>query len=305
MRTVEVGRGGARALAYAPDGTLYAATGAGRVVAIGVNGEVRELFRVPARESGGSFLLVRPGGGDVVHATLAPHLSMFRVWDVARARLVFPGNRELGPAGEFSFEEDERAIRTAVAATFSGPGHLAVHQADTVRVIGIAGPDPPPDREFTQLTRGAAKLAGSGEGSRLAVATTRGTVVIWDAIGLRLLSQIKLTNRVVPQALAVSQTGVVAVALADELRFYDAESDTLTAASLTAKPATMLALSPVADVCLSGDGGPGVTVWRGGKPAGRFDFGVGKVRAIAVAPDGLTAVVGGTARQVAVIDLEG
>ena len=188
---------------------------------------------------------------------------------------------------------------------FHGPNFLALHELDTVRTVGFAEPDPPRNRDFAQLTRNAENLVGSADGTRLAVATSRGTVVIWDAINSRLITQIKLASRAVPQALSISQCGVVALALDDELRFYDADTGTLTGSSLTAKAVTLLALSPVGDTTLSGDGGPGVTIWRGGQPAGRFDFGVGKVRAMAVAPDGLTAAIGGTLRQVAVVDLEG
>lgn len=282
MRTVEVGRGGARALVYAPDGALYAATGAGRVLAIATDGGARELFRVPASQAHMVAVYARPDG-DLLHAVISPNGVAFRVWDARRGRLVYPADRSIDPAGEFAFGDD----------------------SDLVQLLTLAGFDISHEREFHQLTRTPVRLGCSAEGSRLAVATGRGTVVIWDALNSRLLSQIKLAGRAVPQALACSQSGVVALALADELRFYDADTGTLTGSSLTAKSVTLLALSPVNETCLSGDGGPGVTIWRGGKPAGRYDFGVGKVRAVAVAPDGLTAAVGGTSRQVAVIDLEG
>lgn len=282
MRTVEIGRGGTRALAYSPDGTLYAATGAGRVLAVDAAGASRELFRVPARQGPLVAIYARPDG-DLLHGVIEPFDVSFRVWDSKQDRLVYPADRAIDPAGEFTTVD--------------------LH-SNLLRLLTLAGFELPRDRQFAQLTRDAARLNGSADCSRLVVATARGTVVVWDAAQSRLMSTVKLAGRAVPQSLAVSRTGVVALGLAEELRFYDAETGTLTGSSLTAKAVTLLALSAVGETCLSGDGGPGVTVWRGGKPAGRFDFGVGKVRSMAVAPDGLTAAIGGTARLVAVVDLE-
>ena len=284
---------------------LYAATGAGRVLAIAAGGEPRELFRVPAVEVEKTLLITRPGTADLLRVTGGYRVNPFRVWDGALGRLVYPRARTINPAASFSIGEYEtHATNMVRGVVFHGPDSLAVHELDTIRTVGFEGADPPRNRDFAQHTRNTADLAGSTDGSRLAVATTRGIVVIWDALQSRQLSQIKLAGRAVPQTLAVSQTGVVALALADELRFYDADTGTLTASSLTGKSITLLALSPADETCLSSDGGPGVTIWRGGKPAGRYDFGVGKVRAMAIAPDGLTAAIGGTARQVAVVDLE-
>ena len=283
MRTVEVGRGGTRALCYAPGGALYAATGAGRVLSIDGGGEARELFRVPTAQAPLVAMYARPDG-DLLHAVIDPFQVAFRVWDARRGRLVYPADRSIDPAGQFG---------------------AAGTESNLIQLLDLAGFHTPREREFAQLTRDPVRLDGSSDCSRLAVATARGVVVVWDAVHSRLQSQIKLAGRAVPQALAVSQSGVVALALADEIRFYDADTGTLTGSSLTAKAVTLLALAPVGEVCLSGDGGAGVTLWRGGKPAGRFDFGVGKVRAAAVAPDGLTAAIGGTSRAVAVVDLEG
>lgn len=271
---------------------------------IAPEGTLQELFRVPARVAAGANLLIHPAGNDLVHVATSLQESTFRVWDRTLARLVYPGDRTRRPAGEFHYFDPDESI-TYQDVTFAGPDRLALRANDRIVLLGYIGPDPHRDRDLAQLTRRAARLVGASDGGCLAIATDRGTVVIWDVLQGRLMTQIKLGGRAVPQAMAINSIGVLALALAEELRFYDTATGSLIGSSLTGKPITRLTLAPTSDSCLSNDTGAGVTVWREGKPLGRYDFDVGKVRAMVVAPTGLTAAVGGTARMLALIDLEG
>ncbi len=309
----DAGRGGVRALAYAPDGgTLYAVTGAGRVQAWDAGTRAgRELFRV----DGVDYLAVavNPVTHDLlVHARSNSTICGYWAWRPGLGRLVNPPHGRPWPdpdlTGGFNWiSDDVLSMSETTAMAFDAVGkaiYCLKPGGDRVVREQYTGPAARPSRGFDRLVQAAVRLAGTPDGRRIAVATARGTVVVWDTAADELVAQVKLAGGTRPTAIALSSLGTLAVALADELRFYDADTGTLTAAAVTARPMTHVAVSPASDAVVTADGSAAITVWdAAGRVSSRFDWKVGRVRALAFAPDGLTCAVGGTARPFAVFDV--
>jgi WD40 repeat protein len=158
---------------------------------------------------------------------------------------------------------------------------------------------------------GAWSIALDPAGALLAVGTDGGGVLLWDVPGVRRLGMLKTTAAV--RALAFSGDGrLLAAAEASRVQVWDVQSG-LSLAVLKGheKQVWSVAFLPGAKgeqaTLVSGSQDGTVRLWtvNPARPGNVFRWPLGAVRAVAVAPNGMTAAAGGENGSVVVWDLDG
>jgi WD40 repeat protein len=284
--------------AFAPDGSaVYTGDGAGAVLAWDRHtGECAELLApqpLPQRQSIWSLAVGRGGS-----RLFVPRRGHVRV-------LELPGGKTAG-----------RLLRTAdvfptaassadgrLIATATNREGVAVWDAETLERVELAGP--------LGVVKQVVAVAFAEDAAHLLVVrrpSAYPAVAVWDTTTGEVARALATTNVRYP-LFAVSADGrtfaAVDAAAADTVWVCDAATGAERVRVRHARPVAGLALHPAGTFLAVTDGTRDVTLWgtATGAKAAAWNWGIGKVRPVAFAPDGLTCAVGG-AGKLAVFDVD-
>ena len=282
----------ARWLAYSPDGTLLAsATGTGKVVALwdGVSGQPRgSLGPHPAAIT---CLAFAPGGGLLASADYRGHV---RLWHPASRSLLsaFPLERGWLPTC-LTFSPDGRSLAV-------GGCRLAGY---AIRRLGVAGGAALPALQGQD--RVVYCVAFSPDGRTLVAGTEEG-VYLWDLD--RGEVQTALRRGSAARAVALTPDGdKLAVAEGRGVTLWEPGSGRMQA-TLEGQEGlvTCVAFDPGGRLLATGSWGGAVRLWAvtGGRSLAAYDWGIGRVYALALSCDGMRAAASGH-RGIVIWDLDG
>jgi WD40 repeat protein len=298
MRTISAHRKDVHGLAFAPDGRTLASVGA-QNAAVFIwdvrTGQLAHTLR--GRRDRGRAVACGPDG--LIAA--ADCRNLIRVWRLPAgdpvARIALP----LCPA---TIPNEEPRNVPADDLVFLPAGKGLVTAAEHLRLWEF-GPEGPSFRECPTYHHGIQAVAVSPDGARVAFASRVSIECWWPATG-RWLSVAQVRAHV--HALAFDPTGgELAAAHGYEVRVLD--PDTARARlDLVGHQGMVWRVVYTPDgsrlVTASSDGT--VRFWdaRTGTCRGSFDWLAGKVRCVAVSPDGLTVASGGQDGRIIIADVE-
>jgi WD40 repeat protein len=298
MRTINAHRKDVHGLAFAPDGGTLASVG-GQSAAVSIwdvrTGE--ELHKLRGRADRGRAVACGPDG--LIAA--ADSRNLVRVWRLPGgdpvARLALPACPAAVPNGEPRYVP-------ADALGFLPTGKGLVTAAEHLRLWDL-GPESPSFRECPTYHHGIQAIAVSADGARVAFASRVSIGCWWPGIGG---CQPVVQVHAHVHALAFDPAGgELAAAHGYMVRVFDLDA---------ARPRLDLAghQGMVWKVSYTPDGSRLVTAssdgtvrfWdtRTGVCRGSFDWRAGKVRCVAVSPDGLTVASGGQDGRIVIADIE-
>lgn len=290
MRTISAHRKDVHGLAFTPDGRFLASVG-GQSAAVWVH-DVRTsdlVLKLPGVRDRARAVACGPAG--LVAA--ADTLNRVRVWHLPKAELV----------AEITLDR----YATAYDLAFLPGGTGLVTASQLLRVWDLRSADadrpflepPVPDRAFY--------AAGpSPDGTRVAFGSANTVLCWWPARGeVRRVDHV----RAQVQAVAFDPTGrELAAAFGYGARVYDLEAERVRL-NLTGHQGMVWKVAYTPDgrrlVTASSDGT--VRFWDAATGAGRgtFDWQLGRVRCVAMSPDGLTVACGGQDGRIVIADVEG
>ena len=275
MATLKGHRTYAHGVAFSPDGRLLASAGGDLYLRDPVSGAV-----AVARQEGG-----RPTAG----VAISPD-----------GRILVTVGRRMGGAntpvaGDVKFWDAAGAI----ASLTSGENHQRRRRALEIYPADAAHGETALAEFLERQKLGAWSIALDPTGRLLAIGTDNGGVLLWDMGAVQLRRQLKAPASV--RSLAYSEDGrLLAGTEGSRARIWDVESGELVAVlkghekqvwSVAFSPGS----TPTRGRLLSGSQDGTVRVWDVNPPRERavFSWPLGPVRAVAVAPDGMTAAAGG------------
>ncbi len=294
MRLLSGHRGAVYALAYSPDGSTLASAGDDMVLRLwdanageqraGLTGHLRAILSLAWTGDGQAVL----SGG---------HDGSTRLWDVgAQTNAVL-----------------EQAHHSVVAVAASPDARWLASGLDHGRGSGAS----PTLRLFERTTHRPVKhawypsnssvwaLGFSADGNSLAVALSLGDVSLWD---LRTRREQRLVHTVAVRALAFSPDGsALATSPGTPVEVWDLATRTVRLRlGDTGKSIMALAYHPDGRTLVTGCWASTVRLWDGqtGAEQGRFDWKLGRIHAVAIAPDGMTAAAAGDSGEVLIWDLD-
>jgi WD40 repeat protein len=316
MLTLHGHTGPVWALAYAPDGRLLASGGADRTL---------RLWDVPARRELALFLghtntivvvAFAPDGRSLASVGRDRHV---RLWDVTAGRergelprqtvlptsaAFFPDGRSLAVGGGLI---TGLAVSPDGSTVAVGSGYPMYVTHGTVRVWDVETGTESAGLDLSDMGHWSARYPRAGRRVELG-GGIRG-VKLWQPGGDRPLTALPHRHPVL--AVAFSPDGAtLATAAGPTVRLWDAatggERLTLRGHRRDAGSVTALAFTPDGAALLSGSIDRSVRLWdvAVGRPRKSYGWPVGKVYAVAVAPDGLTAAAAGASPDIVVWDLE-
>ncbi len=265
----------AHAVAFSPDGRLLASTGGDLYLRDPKSGAV-----AVARQEGG-----RPTAG----LAMSPD-----------GRLLVTVGRRMGGAntpiaGDVKFWDAAGAI-TALSSGENGPRR---RRAFEIQPAGAAHREGVLAEFMDRQKLGAWNIALDPTGQLLAIGTDNGGVLLWDMGAAQPRSQLRATASV--RSLAYSEDGrLLAGTEASRVRIWDVHSGELIAVLKGhEKQVWSVAFSPgstrTRGRLVSGSQDGTVRIWdvESARERAVFSWPLGPVRAVAVAPDGMTAAAGG------------
>ncbi len=295
MRTISAHRKDVHGLAFAPDGHTLASVG-GQSAAVWVwDARTRDrIHRLPGRKDAGWAVACGPAGlvAAAFHRTTLRDPFVFRVWRLPNAE----------PVAEIVASDHTPAHDLA----FLPGGTGLVTASQQVRVWDLApATDRPPYRQAPTYQNQFQAVGVSPDGGRVAFASTLAVGCWRPATGdVRLLTNVKAQVH----ALAFDPAGrELAIAFGYGACVFDLEADR-TRLELAGHQGIVWKVAYTPDgsrlVTASSDGT--VRFWdaRTGTCRGSFDWQAGKVRCVAVSPDGLTVASGGQDGRIIIADVE-
>ena len=293
MRTIRAHRKDVHGLAFAPDGRTLASVG-GQNAAVFV-WDVRtgsKLYKLPGRKEPGRAVACGPGG--LVAASFQrladgdPYLV--RVWRLPVVE----------PVAEFVVSQSHPAYDLAFLprrkGLITGVEHLRVWDLNS---------DTPSYRECLTYRQGIGALAVSPDGSRVGFASGRATGCWWPAKDQwQTLAQVDAVVHAVAFDPAARE---LAVAFGHHARVFDLDTcrpriDLVGHQGMVWK----VAYTPDGSLLVTASSDGSVRFWDAatGSCRGSFDWQGGKVRCVAVSPDGLTVASGGQDGRIVIADVD-
>jgi WD40 repeat protein len=289
-----------QALAYAPDGSTLASAGDDCTVRLwsAGTGEPRTVLQghtdvvLCLAFLGGSSSLVSCGfdrqvcAWDLVGSGRREELMTMRAAAVALA--VSPSGRYVGAGTDFG-----RGGHGSLSS-------LQVYDREEQAILRR--------NWFTDVIPAVWALGFSPDGRTLAAGVPRGgRVFLWHFPEGR--ERLQLSNPYAVHNLVFSPDGAtLAVLTGPEVRLWDVQTGLLRGVlGGEGYPVWSAAFSPDGGLLVAGGRDGTVRVWdvRATAEIWRFDWGLGRINAVAVAPDGLTAAAAGMSREILVWDLDG
>jgi WD40 repeat protein len=298
MRAISAHRKDVHGLAFAPDGRTLTSVGGQSAYVWVWNTRTGELVhKLPGRKDRGRAVACGPGG--LVAA--ADCEKFVRVWrlpagDVV-ARIALPAQATPDSNGELRYvAADDLAFLPAGKGLVTAAEHLRLWEF---------GPEKSSFRECPTYHHGIQAVAVSPDGARVAFASRVSIECWWPATGgWQSIAQVR--GHV--HALAFDPTGgELAAAHGYEVRVIDLDT-ARTRLDLVGHQGMVWKVAYTPDgsrlVTASSDGT--VRFWdaRTGVCRGSFDWQAGKVRCVAVSPDGLTVASGGQDGRIIIADVD-
>jgi len=293
MRTISAHRKDVHGLAFTPDGhTLVSVGGQSAAVSVWDARSGDEVFKLRGRRDRGRAVACGPDG--LVAA--ADNRNLVRVWRLPKGdRVAEIAVNPYSPAYDLAFLPD-------------GTGLVTASQEVRVWDLGVPDPGPKGDRPFREppTTNCWFHAAGvSPDGTRVAIGSLAAVSCWWPATGVvRQLDNVRAQIH----AVTFDPTGrELAVAFGHQVRVYDLEASR-GRLDLVGHQGMVWEAAYTPDgarlVTASSDGS--VRFWdaRTGAARGSFDWQAGKVRCVAVSPDGLTVASGGQDGRIVIADVD-
>ncbi len=313
-----------QALAYAPDGQTLASSSDDGTVRLWdvVHGE--ECARLP--KNGYAPLLAWSPEGRTLAIASSDH--RLRLWDVARGAIV-QETRVLHCRGltGVSFSPDGNWFALGVELSPFGPerrraGLYLWRMEESKLVIG-RGPSAHPAPYFAEEPGSAPaqlrwagpiadsdsiwSLAFTPDGQTLVTGTSSGHVDLWQVGSAR--RRIRLNETIGIRALTISPDGcTIAAVPGREVKLWSLDNPERPPRHLRGHQhfTCALAFTPDSQLLATGGWDSTVRLWEVASrvECQRYDWQLGRINALALAPDGMTAAVGGDHRDVIIWDLE-
>jgi WD40 repeat protein len=280
-----------RCLAFAPDGTLLAsAAGKGHAISLWDTRAGKRLRFLTWHQGVPTSLTFSPAG-DLLAST--DTWSQSQLWEMPSGEPRFRGVGGAGRASQIAFAPDGK---TYLAVVWGGRGY-EIRRCDPT--IGAA----------IEIIRGPAHYTVSGialgPGGQLAVGAGR-SVDIWNLSAKKLRMSLSQTHPV--RSVAYDPDGrTLAFAVRSRVTLWDtAAGQSHVILKGHEKVINSITFGPDSRTLVSGSNDGTVRVWdvASGRQVTAYDWQIGQVHAVAVAPDGMRAAAGGDG-PIVVWDLDG